>query len=60
MVVVFHKKRGVALLCMLVLLTGLAGAGYQKFFAKDAFLPTTGKTIVIDAGHDAQYKYHRK
>ncbi len=60
MIVVFRKKRGLLLACMLVLMTGLAGAGYQTFFAKDAFLPSAGKTIVIDAGHGAQYKYYRK
>ena len=60
MVVVFRKNRAVALFCTLVFFTGLAGAVYQRLWAKDAFLPTTNKTIVIDAGHDAQHKYYRK
>lgn len=54
MIMVCRKKKLVLYSIIFVLCTFFAGAGARIFQPKETFLPSTGKIVIIDAGHDAQ------
>lgn len=54
MIMVCRKKKLVLYSSIFVLCVFFAGAWIQIFEPKETFLPSTGKTIIIDAGHDAK------
>jgi len=51
---VFKKKKVFIITAILVMVVFLLGVAKEKFFlTEETFLPTEGKTIIIDAGHGA-------
>lgn len=54
MIVVFRKKRVVSFMLFFLLVIGVSGAGYKMFLSESTFMQGEGKTLVIDAGHDAK------
>lgn len=52
MLFVFKRKKVLVVSLALVLVLFLSGVAKEKIFkTKETFLPTSGKTIIIDAGH---------
>lgn len=52
--IMIMKKRNVLAICFVVLSAiGLTGAACHYFGEKNTFLPSEGRVVIMDAGHDA-------